>query len=172
MVVIKFVSDAMCQTNYAETTKDVERGPIVFFCYWLVLVRLLGVISTFYVLQWRHKERDGVSNHQPHGCLLNRIFKAHIKEKKSKLRVTGLCAGNSPVTGEFPAQRVSNAENISIWSSNQSADPLALTILMLRVRIQYIFIMTLQRKPALWLRYHEKLTAANSINGFIWTSSF
>ena len=33
----------------------------------------------------------------------------------SKLRVTGLCAGNSPVTGEFPAQKASNAENVSIW---------------------------------------------------------
>ena len=33
----------------------------------------------------------------------------------SKLCVTGLCEGNSPVTGEFPAQRASNAENISIW---------------------------------------------------------
>ena len=32
-----------------------------------------------------------------------------------KLRVTGLCEGNSPVTGEFPAQRVSNVENVSIW---------------------------------------------------------
>ena len=30
--------------------------------------------------------------------------------KTSKLRVTGLCEGNSPVTGEFPSQRVSNAE--------------------------------------------------------------
>ena len=35
-------------------------------------------------------------------------------KKKSKLRVTGLCAGNSPVTDEFPAQRASNAENVSI----------------------------------------------------------
>ena len=35
--------------------------------------------------------------------------------KTSKLRVTGLCAGNSPVTGEFPAQMSSNAENVSIW---------------------------------------------------------
>ena len=26
-----------------------------------------------------------------------------------------ICAGNSPVTGEFPAQMSSNAENISIW---------------------------------------------------------
>ena len=32
-----------------------------------------------------------------------------------KLHVTGLCVGNSPVTGEFPAQRASNAENVSIW---------------------------------------------------------
>ena len=37
------------------------------------------------------------------------------QKETSKLRVTGLCAGNSPVTGEFPAQRASNAENGSIW---------------------------------------------------------
>ena len=36
-------------------------------------------------------------------------------KKTSKLRVTGLYVGNSPVTGEFPAQRASNAENVSIW---------------------------------------------------------
>ena len=36
-------------------------------------------------------------------------------KKLSKLHVTGLCVGNSPVTGEFPAQRASNAENVSIW---------------------------------------------------------
>ena len=35
--------------------------------------------------------------------------------KTSKLRVTGLCVGNSPLTGEFPAQIASNAENVSIW---------------------------------------------------------
>ena len=33
----------------------------------------------------------------------------------SKLRVTGLCDGNSPVTGEFPSQKASDAENGSIW---------------------------------------------------------
>ena len=63
---------------------------------------------------WRHNEHDGVSNHQPHDCLLNRLFRRRSM-KTSKLCVTGLCAGNSPVTGEFPAQRVSNAENVSIW---------------------------------------------------------
>ena len=36
-------------------------------------------------------------------------------KKISKLCVTGIWAGNSPVTGEFPAQRSSNAENVSLW---------------------------------------------------------
>ena len=36
-------------------------------------------------------------------------------KKTSQLRVTGLCAGNSPGTGEFPAQMASNTENVSIW---------------------------------------------------------
>ena len=35
--------------------------------------------------------------------------------KTSKLRVTGLCAGNSPVTREFPAQMAVYTENVSIW---------------------------------------------------------
>ena len=46
-------------------------------------------------LQWRHNELDSVSNHQPHGCLLNRLFRRRSK-KTSKPRVTGLCVGNSP----------------------------------------------------------------------------
>ena len=46
--------------------------------------------------------------------LLNRLFRRRSK-KTSKLRVIGIHAWNSPVTGEFPAQRDSNAENVSIW---------------------------------------------------------
>ena len=65
-------------------------------------------------LQWRHNGYDGVSNHQPHDCLLNRLFK-RISKNISKFRVTGLCVWNSPMTGEFPAQMASNAENVSIW---------------------------------------------------------
>ena len=68
----------------------------------------------FTPLLWRHNEPDGVSNHQPHDCLLNRLL-GNRSKKTSKLRVTGLCAGNSPETGEFPAQMASNAENVSIW---------------------------------------------------------
>ena len=54
------------------------------------------------------------SNRQPHDCLLNHLFRRR-SGKTSKLRVTGLCEGNSSVTGEFPAKRASNAENVSIW---------------------------------------------------------
>ena len=67
-----------------------------------------------YSLRWRHNGRDSVSNHQPYDCLLNRLFRRRWK-KTPKLRVTGLCSGNSPGTGEFPAQMASNAENVSIW---------------------------------------------------------
>ena len=49
-------------------------------------------------LHWHHNGRDGVSNHHPDDWLLNCLFRCRPK-KTSKLHVTGLCAGNSPVTG-------------------------------------------------------------------------
>ena len=55
-------------------------------------------MSAVRTLQWRHNERDGFSNHQPRDCILKRLF----RHQTSKLRVTGLCVGNSRVTGEFP----------------------------------------------------------------------
>ena len=68
-------------------------------------------------LQWRHNGRNGVSNHRHLQCLLNRLFRRR-STKTSKLRVTGICAGNSPVTGEFPAQRARNTNNVYIWFIN------------------------------------------------------
>ena len=50
------------------------------------------MVKTWLSIQWCHNERDGVSNHQPHDYLLNRLFKAKIKET-SKLRVSGLYVG-------------------------------------------------------------------------------
>ena len=72
-------------------------------------------------LQWRHNGRDSVSNHQPHDCFLNRLFRQR-SNKTSKPRVTGLFAGNSPEAGEFPAQMTSNAENVSIWWRHHAND--------------------------------------------------
>ena len=82
-VVIKLLKTLLC--TVAQTSSVLPRGP-----------------STS---QWRHNGHGGVSNHQLHRCLLNRLFR-RLKET-SKLRVTGLCAGNSPATGEFPAQMAS-----------------------------------------------------------------
>ena len=65
-------------------------------------------------LQWCHNGHDGISNHQPHDCLLNRLFRRRSK-KTSKFRVTSLCVGNSPVIGELPAQMACNTENVPIW---------------------------------------------------------
>ena len=73
----------------------------------------------FFTLRWCHNGRYSVSIHQPHDCLLNSLFRRRSK-KTSMLRVTGLCAGNSPGTGEFPAQMASNAENVSIrWRHHE-----------------------------------------------------
>ena len=61
---------------------------------------LPGLITT---LQWRHNGRYGVSNHQPHDCLLNRLsfIQAQIKENIKAPRHRSLC-GN--VTSEFSTQ--------------------------------------------------------------------
>ena len=100
-----------------------------FMCYFYVIVKIKKIdfdLTLTWILtrtlawiwhglsQWRHNERGSVSNHQCLHCLLKCRFRRRTK-KTSNLRVTGLCAGNSPVTGEFPAQKASNAENVSIW---------------------------------------------------------
>ena len=75
--------------------------------------RIKAHLIDYTSLQWRHNVCDGVWNHQPTDYLLHTLFRRKSK-KPSKLLVTGLYEGNSPVTGEFPAQMVSNAENVSI----------------------------------------------------------
>ena len=64
-------------------------------------------------LHWHHSGHNGISNHQPQDCLFKHLLRRRSK-KASKLRVTGLCAGNLPGTGEFPAQMASNADYFSI----------------------------------------------------------
>ena len=76
------------------------------------VLRMVAEISSK-SLQWWHNERDGISNHLRLDWLLNRLFRR--RSNKAKLRVTGLCEGNPPVTGGLPSQRASNAEGVSIW---------------------------------------------------------
>ena len=58
-------------------------------------------------IQWRHNERDGVSR-----LFTQPFVQAHIKEIIKAPRHWPLWG---EFTGEFPAQRVSDAENVSIW---------------------------------------------------------
>ena len=73
------------------------------------ICQILLLWRRVFALQWCHNDRDGVSNHQPHHCLLKHLFGCRSR-KTSKLLVTGLCVWNSPGTGEFPAQMASYAE--------------------------------------------------------------
>ena len=43
------------------------------------------------------------------------VYSDTDQRKHQSSCITGLCEGNSPLTGEFPAQRASNTENVSIW---------------------------------------------------------
>ena len=82
---------AFSRINFHQCTQDVS---VIYD----VLVILLFFVDP---LHWRHNDHDGVSNHQPHGCLPNHLFRRRSK-KTSKLRVTGHCVGNSPGPVNFP----------------------------------------------------------------------
>ena len=117
-------------------------------------------------LRWRHNERDGVSNHQLHDCLRNRLFERRSKET-SQLCVTGLCAGNSPVTGEFPAQRASDAENVSIcWRHHDTFVP-AVVAFVCGVAALVILAGAVAFVVALRKRHRKKHTdSASEVSGF------
>ena len=116
----QFEGSAHCCFPHFQANGCFHRHCIIYFDMYCIFVTLCIVdISQFsngkpITLRWRHNGHGGVSNHQPHHCLLNRLFGCRSK-KTSKLCVTGLCVGNWPGTGEFPAQMTSNAENFSIW---------------------------------------------------------
>ena len=75
----------------------------------VIVLRVVDTAET--PLQWRHNWHDGVSNHQPHQCLLDRLFGRRSKKNIKAPRHWPLC-GDFTGTGEFPAQMASNAENL------------------------------------------------------------
>ena len=88
----------------------------------------------YFSLQWRHHERDGVSNHRLLDRLLSCLLRRRSK-KISKLRLTGICEGNPSVTGGFLSQRASNAKNVSIWWRHHVFGSLDLIFMMIFVLI-------------------------------------
>ena len=99
-------------------------GPIILDIWDYAYIYYNSICGLSQSLQWRHNGRDDVLNHRHIDCVLNRLFRRRSK-KTSKLWVTGLREGNSPVTGKLPAQRASNAVNISIWWRHHDEDLLS-----------------------------------------------
>ena len=71
-------------------------------CWWLITRRCQGMWNgarddkvrtrhRLLTLQWRHNEPDGISYHQPYDCLINRLFKAQIRETIKAPRHWPLC---------------------------------------------------------------------------------
>ena len=125
----------------------------MMYSFWQIC-RIIWVRS----LQWRHNWYDSVSNHQLRDCLLNRLFRRRSK-KTSKLCVTGLCVGNSPVTSELPAQMASNAENVSIWWRHHILDSDSASLLQGRRLIANTNFTTEcgMLFPYAKMRWHKKL---------------
>ena len=81
--------------------------------YYMITYLKLSMIWTCYTDQ-------GVSNHLCLDCFFNCLFRP--RSKKKNLRTTGLCEGNSSVTGEFLVRRASNAGKVSIrWRRHVSS---------------------------------------------------
>ena len=100
----------VCITQKTEHSRDACTNTVVAGCFegcryenrGAARNDKVGIVTTlvlmYYALQWRHNERDGFSNHQPHDCLLNRLFKAQIKENIKIPR-------HWPLWGEFTVHR-------------------------------------------------------------------
>ena len=101
-----------------ETSRDLTIRRLIG--YWngaLVptMCRSLILLMRTWSLQWRHNDHDGVSNHQPHGCLFNQVYSGTDRRKHQSSASRAFACGEFTGSGEFPAQTASNAENVSIW---------------------------------------------------------
>ena len=80
--------------------------PLSVLVYWHIYVTRPQWVNRAthwtFTLGRRYNDSDGVSNHKPYDCLLNRFFFRHRWKKTSKLRVTVLCEGKSPDTVNSP----------------------------------------------------------------------
>ena len=102
---------------------------------------------TIISLRWRHNDHNGISNHQPHHCLFNCLF-GRTSKKTSKLRVTGLCAGNLPGPVNSPykwpvTRKMFPFDDVITLPADvlvpNSARPLAGTVLFIKQDVFYEF---------------------------------
>ena len=80
----------MARLNVYVVIYDRCSGELKIFPVWLL----------YFPDLFRRSQYNDLINHQPRDCLLSCLFRRRSK-KTSKLRVTGLCEGNLPMTGEW-----------------------------------------------------------------------
>ena len=108
----------MCDHVYVlglKLTRVSKGAPIIVVVYWM-FNPIFPRSNKICQLQWCHNDRDGVSNRQPHDCLLNRVNRVFRRRSKktSKLRVGGLCEGIH-TDRWIRRTKGQNAENVSVW---------------------------------------------------------
>ena len=85
-----------CHVRRSVNILIVMRRSLQIFKYYSLMI--LQKCAT--PIQWRHNGCDGVSNHQPHDCLLNRLFRRRSKHESSAslafVRRIPRWPGNSP----------------------------------------------------------------------------
>ena len=79
----------------------------------LVTNKVKRDIYIYILLQWRHNECDGVSNHQLLECLFNCLFR-HRSKKISQFRANGQCEGESTGDRWIPLTNGQWRGNVSI----------------------------------------------------------
>ena len=140
-----------------------------YYTYSIVNI-LTVVIHPRSALRWRRNDHDGVSNHQPRGCLLNRLFRRRSK-KTSKLRVTGLCVGNPPgpvnSPHKWPVTRKMFPFDDVIMSRNGNVDKSAWKLGHESMITPHSFILTQILNHiiiSLWLIFVRKIYRGDRVN--------
>ena len=91
-------------------------------------------------LQWLHNGRDSVSNTSL--TIVYSTVYSHTDQRKHQSSASlAFVQGNSPGTGEFPAQMASNMKNVSIWWRHH----------------EYIRLHNTRQPAASWLLHHVML---------------
>ena len=130
-----------------------SRHIIHLVCPFVKVVISLYISSIVHMsLQWRHNELTGVSNHLPHDCLLNRLFRSRSKKHEISASVTFVWGihrwpVNSPHKGPvtrkmFPFDDVIIC-HVFVWLTNFLRTTLAINVFSLSMS----FFVSKNRSP-------------------------
>ena len=112
-------------------------------------------------LQWRHNERDGVSNHQPHDCLLNRLFGRRSNKHQSSaslafVRGINRWPVNSPHKGPV-TRKMFPFDDVSMESDTYDGPGCSFTCNLQWYIIMWIFLCKIDFVMKFPMKYHMEL---------------